>query len=335
MEGGVTIHVPSLPLVEIMLVAIAVLLWRILLAIHDGVRLLRALREDVKTSNLVQIRGAQEPKLDRQNRYPVDYGPTRSGHQEGDHGEPAAIGTSGGLGWSSEQPARPLHISAGHFRKCLTGDDDVDVALFIAACQNYCKVLALIGPFTLLSIREVHSNMKKIEHSFELAPVRYRSMRELLEAESAAGMHQPGGLIVDPSAAMGLLWARRGLAFWIHIFRDLLAQYEARQGGAGGPPDGPARSGSSSPRERAEVPTLKEVVEKGYANSLGPFNGWLSQNSMALAMRAVPAEFPQLAPSVAELIEDLREWSDVVEQLVRRMAAMQRELDLEDTRKSI
>lgn len=27
--------------------------------------------------------------------------------------------------------------------------------------------------------------MKKIEHSFELAPVRYRSMRELLEAESA------------------------------------------------------------------------------------------------------------------------------------------------------
>jgi len=91
--------------------------------------------------------------------------------------------------------ARPLRISAGHFGKCLSGDADVDVALFIAACQNYCKVLALIGPFTLLSTREVISNMKKIEHSFELAPVRYRSMRELLEAEVAAGMHQPGGVL--------------------------------------------------------------------------------------------------------------------------------------------
>ena len=60
----------------------------------------------------------------------------------------------------------------------------------------------------------------------ELAPV--RSMRELLEAELGAQMHQPGGLLADPSAAMGLLWARRGLEFWIHVFKAKLEEVCAR-----------------------------------------------------------------------------------------------------------
>ena len=49
MEGGVTIHLPVVPLVELVLVAIAVLLWRILLVIHDGVKLLRVMQVDAKT----------------------------------------------------------------------------------------------------------------------------------------------------------------------------------------------------------------------------------------------------------------------------------------------
>jgi len=65
-----------------------------------------------------------------------------------------------------------------------------------------------------------------VEQSFELAPV--RSMRELLEAELGAQMHQPGGLLADPSAAMGLLWARRGLEFWIHVFKAKLEEVCAR-----------------------------------------------------------------------------------------------------------
>ena len=66
----------------------------------------------------------------------------------------------------------------------------------------------------------------QVEQSFELAPV--RSMRELLEAELGAQMHQPGGLLADPSAAMGLLWARRGLEFWIHVFKAKLEEVCAR-----------------------------------------------------------------------------------------------------------
>ena len=56
---------------------------------------------------------------------------------------------------------------------------------------------------------------------------------------------------------------------------------------------------------------------------------------MSLALRAVPQEFPRLAPTQLEMLEDLEAWCDVVEQLVGRMAAVQLELDLEDRRKSI
>ena len=330
MERGITIHIPELPLVELLLLLIVLLLVRILSLLQSAVQLLRQMNKGAHSYPETKEASRDLPKISRQNRYPVDMGPTRSdlsGRQDAAN-EKAG---SGERAWGNDQPARPLKVSAGHFAKCLSGDSDVDVALFIAACQKYCKVLTLIGPFTLLSIREVNSNMKKIEHSFELAPLRYRSMRELLEAEAAAGMHQPGGLIVDPSAAMGLLWARRGLQFWIIIYRELLTQHDIQEAASYTQAE---ISSGSSPRIN-KVVNLKEIVERSYATTLQPFFGWLSHNSMLLALRAVPAEFPVLAPTKAELLEDLREWSDVVSQVVERMAAMQEELDLEDKRKSI
>ena len=75
--------------------------------------------------------------------------------------------------------------------------------------------------------------MRKVEQFFDLAPARSRSMRALLEAETASGMHQPGGLLTDPSAAMGLLWARRGLAFWVLVYKDRLERPEASSGHLG------------------------------------------------------------------------------------------------------
>jgi hypothetical protein len=332
MDGGITIRIPHLPVIELILVVIALLLFRILRSMQDVVRLLRTMQSDEISHQPRSEKRRSSPPSSRQNRYPNDVGPTRSeGTGQNDTGS-EKHSTPDRSSWSSEQPARPLKVSAGHFAKCLVGAADVDVALFIAACENYCKVLTLIGPFTLLSIREVHSNMKKIEHSFELAPLRYRSMRELLDAENAAGMHQPGGLIVDPSAAMGLLWARRGLQFWIIVFRDLVAQHESRVSRSH--PEVTGQSDNSSIGAN-KLDNLKDIVERGYAASLQPFFGWLSNNSMSLALRAVPAEFPMLAPTMGELLEDLQEWADVVGQLVERMVTMQLELDLEDKRKSI
>ena len=85
----------------------------------------------------------------------------------------------------------------------------------------------VVLPAGAVHVSQVHANMRKVEQFFDLAPARYRSMRALLEAETASGMHQPGGLLTDPSAAMGLLWARRGLAFWVLVYKDRLERPEA------------------------------------------------------------------------------------------------------------
>eukprot|EP00964_Phaeocystis_antarctica_P006389 scaffold3458_cov66-Phaeocystis_antarctica.AAC.4 len=61
--------------------------------------------------------------------------------------------------------------------------------------------------------------MAKIDTSLQLDAVAYCSMRALLTAEVDAGMHQEGAILANPSAAMGLLWARRGLSFWLEIYR--------------------------------------------------------------------------------------------------------------------
>ena len=43
------------------------------------------------------------------------------------------------------------------------GEDDVDVAMFMRACREYTVVLKRIGSTTKMAVREVGSNMDKIE----------------------------------------------------------------------------------------------------------------------------------------------------------------------------
>merc|ERR1740115_607976 len=99
-------------------------------------------------------------------------------------------------------------------------------------------------------------------------------------------MHQAGGVLSDPSAAMGLLWARRGLMYWVHVFRD-------RQDGPSEEPGGFRRS-----------------FAKAYKTVMEPVNGWVAKSSSQLAMLAVPLEFPTIAPTDREMEQDLRAWVD-------------------------
>ena len=68
-----------------------------------------------------------------------------------------------------------------------------------------------------------------MEHTYLLDPPRFRSMHTMLQEECNSGMHAPGGMIADPSAAIGLLWARRGLLFWVSFFRPHAEAYAARR----------------------------------------------------------------------------------------------------------
>ena len=197
-----------------------------------------------------------------------------------------------------EEPTRPLKVSTAEFTQALLGDSDVATGPFIEACRAYCAVLKHLGPWTSPSVREVHANCHKIEHAFEMEPSRYKSMRALLQAEKSLGMHKEGALLQDPSAAMGLLWARRGLGMWVHLFRERLDS-------------GPARNSEGG---TADTGAFKRSVEAAYNEVLLPFQGWLSSRAFALSALAVPAAFPSLAPTEGEMEEDLRAWLDVMDQ---------------------
>ena len=192
------IDIPAIPLTEALLVLIACLLYRACNLLSE---IARSNKQLVQRSEV----HAGEPEA-RQRR------PTP---------QPLADGRAGSSSSDLER-LRPIMVSAEAFEKCLLGEDDVQVPLFMAACKCYCNVLNIIGPFTLITVREVHANMAKIDTSLQLDAVAYRSMRALLTAEVDAGMHQEGAILANPSAAMGLLWARRGLSFWVEVYRSLL-----------------------------------------------------------------------------------------------------------------
>ena len=89
--------------------------------------------------------------------------------------------------------AKVMNEKTAQFRDALLGSDDVAVPRFMRACRAYADcVLQRMGPFTLLSIREVHSNMRKVQLTHDIDPSTLGTMRAILQREIAGAMHQPG-----------------------------------------------------------------------------------------------------------------------------------------------
>ena len=154
----IVIDIPAIPLTEALLALIVLLLWRMSLQLADLAASNRLLAQQLE----------RQPKLEaRQESIGRAPSPT-----------------------PPECHQRPVAVSAELFEQCVEeveGVEGVQVPLFIAACKNYCEVLHIIGPFTMLTVREVNANMAKIETSLQLDAVAYRSMRALLTAEVDAG----------------------------------------------------------------------------------------------------------------------------------------------------
>ena len=108
----------------------------------------------------------------------------------------------------------------------------------------------------------------------------------------------------------------------------------ASAGGAAGSSSVSATSVSSGDT----TVNFKEVVNRAYEVSCQPFNGFVTRHSFKLTLGVVPdwaLITPKLAPSEAEVYEDLRRWVAALDQVLPRMEALHKALDLEDMRKSI
>lgn len=224
--------------------------------------------------------------------------------------------------------ATELGRSTSHFGSCIK-KNDVDVVEFADATRAYCKLLARFGPFTLGSIQQVISCLAKIEDSCALLSregkiekKRMRSMKALLRAEVECQMHRKHGVIADPSAAMGFLWIRRGLAFWAHVFA-LEAQRLASTSFACAPPG-----------------TLEAQTQLAYKKEIASYHGWVSRKAFMVSMRTAPeweilCSRTGLPSEGKDLAKELRAWSKIVGKLSQRMRMLQMSMDLEDKRRSV
>ena len=214
----ITIDVPAIGLdfPTVLLVVVAIFLYRCVSLLKHGISILTEIRD---MQRIAQQRGTQH--LPRPTTHAVVNAPKQRAHR------PAALAPIAALA----PVERFLRDSAQLFAECLLDERDVDVSKFVAACRHFATVLEKAGPFTMLSIRETQSNIQKMEHTYLLDPERFRSMFDMLREEVSSGMHSPGGLLADPSAAIGLLWARRGLLFWVSLFRPHAEAYLEKKRG--------------------------------------------------------------------------------------------------------
>lgn len=214
----------------------------------------------------------------------------------------------------------PLQRCAAAVAASMLGDDDVDIDRFCAAGKEFSAVIETLGAFTVVSVQQATSNINKIADAARERGAK-GSLRALLQAERDAGVHGSGAEGVelkDPSAAMGVLWVARFLAFWEEVVMLSLQ------------PD---------PTDGTAPDSFKESLEAAYKHTLQPYTGWVSQKSFEVALNAVPSWTvvrPKLGPPTEAGFKTAADaWIDASTALSYGLKQMLKALDLEDSRKSL
>jgi len=125
---------------------------------------------------------------------------------------------------------------------------------------------------------------------------RHETLRALLQWEKGQGIHKPGGVLADPSAAIALLWMRRTLQFLGALMRRVL---------------------------ESDARPVAELAREAYAAELEPYHGWLLKGTFGVALGAMPSRvefFERLAPRVASPAERVRRCSEQLRESARSAA---------------
>lgn len=104
------------------------------------------------------------------------------------------------------------------FSLVLTKDGEIDICKLLEACRLLMDMMRSSGGATLcLAAKDLESNLQKVQGLYNKSPLACHYLSSLLELERASGIHD-GSVLLDPSAAIGLLWIRRSLAHQSHMY---------------------------------------------------------------------------------------------------------------------
>lgn len=202
------------------------------------------------------------------------------------------------------------------FSTVLRSGDEVDTAQLLRACRAHVDLMKTGGPSLRLVARDLESNVKKAEEAFRQSPRDGQRLSTLLERERGRGVHK-GSELHERSAAMGLLWIRRSLAFQLDLYACLA-------------------SGDGHPRDAAYG---------AYERHLAPYHGWALQKIFPASLSQMPdrraflakfggVEIDELSDEHdREIARKLRSLIGTWDPLLSSWKGLFERLGLEDTRK--
>ena len=178
---------------------------------------------------------------------------------------------------------------------------------------------SVFGPLMILAVKNDEGNLRKARKALDKYAETTSetkesvTLRRLLESEKASGIHKPGAVLMDPSAAIALLWMRRTLQFLIRCMQGVLTERP-----------------------------MGEVGVEAYQLELEPFHNWLLKSTFAMALNGFPnreeiinrlgAHLP-IEQRDSMLKHEVEQCLEMLHQVVHTMRSLFEELGLEDMRK--
>lgn len=135
----------------------------------------------------------------------------------------------------------------------------VDTAQLLKACRAHLTLMKSGGAALRLVAKDLEGNVQKAERAFKKNHKDGKSLSSLLEIERESGIHN-GNELHEKSAAMGLLWIRRSLAFQLDLYNSLI-------------------HGGVHPRDAAY---------DAYWEHLSPFHGWALRKVFPASLQGMP-----------------------------------------------
>lgn len=166
------------------------------------------------------------------------------------------------------------------FSSVLKGNE-VDTAQLLKACKAHLAFMKNGGSSLRLVAKDLESNVHKAEKVYKKSPKEHKCLSSLLQCEKDKDIHN-GDELHEKSAAMGLLWIRRSLAFQLDLYSSLI-------------------HGQVHP---------KEAANSAYKKHLAPFHGWALRKVFPASLTAMPDREVFIAKCAGIPVHELNEEYD-------------------------
>jgi len=169
------------------------------------------------------------------------------------------------------------------FSLVLTANKGIDTAQLLKACRAHLAFIKTAGSSLRLVAKDLEGNLAKAEKLFHKSPEACRHLSTMLELERSTGIHQ-GNVLKDPSAAIGLLWIRRSLAFQADLYASFL--------------------------ENGVHP--RDAAMSAYTKHLRPYHGWALSKLFSASLSQMPQREAFIAKFGGVDMDELTEECDAL-----------------------